>query len=444
MSVPDAISVEGLSKRYLVGHSAPRADSNATLRDGIARGVRDLARKTRDMLAGRQIVQGDTVEEFWALRDVSFNIPKGARVGILGRNGAGKSTLLKCLSRITEPTAGLIRVSGRAASLLEVGTGFHPELSGRENIFLNGAIMGMSRREVQSKFEEIVEFAEVDRFLDTPVKRYSSGMYVRLAFAVAAHLDPEILIVDEVLAVGDVQFQKKCLGKMNDVAQSGRTILFVSHNMAAISQLCDSAIILKGGQVDYQGPVKDAVARYLNGGGETRNPADLRRRDGRKGTGLARFEQVSLADADGLLSTRFSMGDDLVIQMKIRASAPLSSVSVAFELRASDGFQVCNVIDSDSGFNFKIDETLSELSVTVRNLRLYPDRYYLLVWIGTPDGRETYDYVEADLHFDVTDGGRFTSRPLPRSSGLIFLTPEWRQVPMHAMSVAATEPAQAE
>lgn len=258
-----AISVEGLSKRYLVGHN-DTVDPNATLRDQMARTLRDLGRKTRDMARGRQIIQGDTVEEFWALRDVSFSIPKGARLGVIGRNGAGKSTLLKLLSRITEPSSGRIKINGRVASLLEVGTGFHPELTGRENVFLNGAILGMSRSEVQRKFDEIVAFAEVDRFIDTPVKRYSSGMYVRLAFAVAAHIEPEVLIVDEVLAVGDAQFQQKCMGKMQDVSREGRTILFVSHNVAAIRALCDSALFLEQGRMARYGPVEDVVADYMS------------------------------------------------------------------------------------------------------------------------------------------------------------------------------------
>lgn len=263
MPGPVAISVEGLSKRYLLGHNAPTADRSATLRDQIAHGVRDLGRKTRDMLSGRQIVQGDSVEDFWALRDVSFEISQGARLGIIGRNGAGKSTLLKLLSRITEPTSGRIKINGRVASLLEVGTGFHPELSGRENIYLNGAILGMTRAEVQRKFDEIVAFAEVERFLDTPVKRYSSGMYVRLAFAVAAHIEPEVLIVDEVLAVGDAQFQQKCMGKMQQVSKEGRTILFVSHNFAAIRALCDSAVLLVQGRLERQGGVEEVVADYM-------------------------------------------------------------------------------------------------------------------------------------------------------------------------------------
>jgi lipopolysaccharide transport system ATP-binding protein len=278
-----AISVEGLSKRYLVGHN-DKVDPNATLRDQIARSLRGLARKTGDMARGRQIVQGDSVEEFWALKDVSFDIPRGARVGILGRNGAGKSTLLKLLSRITEPTSGRIQIRGRVASLLEVGTGFHPELTGRENIFLNGAILGMSRREIQSKFDEIVDFADISNFIDTPVKRYSSGMYVRLAFAVAAHLQSEILVVDEVLAVGDAQFQRKCLGKMGDISADGRTVLFVSHNIEAISNLCTTGVLLQGGTVSSAGSITAVVEAYLasirqsmtasNGRWSTRTPEE--------------------------------------------------------------------------------------------------------------------------------------------------------------------------
>src|SRR5271165_3754249 len=238
------ITVENLSKSYLVGHQADRQARSRymALRDVIGREFRNLARKTIDVVRGRQVLQGDEVEEFWALRNVSFEVKQGEVVGIIGRNGAGKSTLLKIVSRITEPTEGRAVLRGRVASLLEVGTGFHPELTGRENIFLNGAILGMTRREIQKKFDEIVAFAEVERFLDTPVKHYSSGMYMRLAFAVAAHLEPEILIVDEVLAVGDAAFQKKCLGKMSEVAREGRTVLFVSHNSAAIEALCDRCL----------------------------------------------------------------------------------------------------------------------------------------------------------------------------------------------------------
>lgn len=261
-----AIKVENLGKSYLVGHKAAQGERYISLRDVITLNAKSFARKTRDMLTGRPIVQGDYIDEFWALKDINFEIKEGDRVGIIGRNGAGKSTLLKILSRITEPTTGRVTIRNRVASLLEVGTGFHPELTGRENIFLNGAILGMSRAEIKNKFDEIVAFAEVENFLDTPVKRYSSGMYVRLAFAVAAHLEPEILIVDEVLAVGDAQFQKKCLGKMEDVGKEGRTVIFVSHNMGAIEQLCSSILLLDRGQLKaHSSDMQQVVKKYLFG-----------------------------------------------------------------------------------------------------------------------------------------------------------------------------------
>jgi lipopolysaccharide transport system ATP-binding protein len=263
MSTP-IIEARGIGKRYVLG-----GPGNRTLRERIVEGFRAPVRA----FSPRQ----PSDEEFWALREVSFNVDAGEAVGIIGRNGAGKSTLLKVLSRITAPTMGEVRLRGKVASLLEVGTGFHAELTGRENIFLNGAIMGMSRAEVKARFDEIVAFAEVDRFLDTPVKRYSSGMYVRLAFAVAAHLQPEILIVDEVLAVGDASFQRKCLGKMQTVASGGRTVLFVSHNMAAISRLCTRAILLSHGTVAAEGPVPKVTAIYAGGtNGESPTEVDFR------------------------------------------------------------------------------------------------------------------------------------------------------------------------
>ena len=234
------------------------------LRDILMQEMRNAARKAVDVLRGRQVVQGDTFEEFWALRNINFEVQQGEVLGIIGRNGAGKSTLLKLLSRITEPTEGRITLRGRVASLLEVGTGFHPELTGRENIYLSGAILGMSRAEIRKKFDEIVAFAEVGRFLDTPVKHFSSGMYVRLAFAIAAHLEPEILIVDEVLAVGDAEFQRKCLAKMDEAARrQGRTVLIVSHNMGAIASLCASTIWLHRGLVRRHGPTREVISDYL-------------------------------------------------------------------------------------------------------------------------------------------------------------------------------------
>lgn len=255
-----AIKVENLGKKYVINHEAGKSDDN--FREVIIGNAKNLFNKLNPFSPSIKKEKEHTKEEFWALNDVNFEIKKGDKVGVIGRNGAGKSTLLKVLSRITEPTTGKIHINGRIASLLEVGTGFHPELTGRENIYLNGAILGMSRKEIKAKFDEIVAFAEVDKFLDTPVKRYSSGMYVRLAFSVAAHLEPEILIVDEVLAVGDVAFQKKCLGKMDEVSKEGRTILFVSHNIAAINQLTNKAILLADGKIKSIGDTEKVVESY--------------------------------------------------------------------------------------------------------------------------------------------------------------------------------------
>jgi len=261
--MPDTvITVENLGKRYIIGH---QADSGryVALRDVLMRNTRDLWRRTKDLVQGKSIVLGDELEEIWALKDVSFEIRRGEAVGIIGRNGAGKSTLLKILSRITEPSAGRVTIRGRVVSLLEVGTGFHPELTGRENVYLNGAILGMTRAETRRKFDEIVAFAEVEKFLDTPVKHYSSGMYMRLAFAVAAHLEPEILVVDEVLAVGDAEFKKKCFGKMGDIGREGRTVLLVSHSMPSIINLCQRAVLLHEGKVMKVGLATEVVQHYL-------------------------------------------------------------------------------------------------------------------------------------------------------------------------------------
>src|SRR5438093_1212861 len=253
------IEIMNISKQYRLGESAPMYGS---LREALLEALRKPWKALRRSSNGRAV---QAANDFWALKDVNIEVQQGETLAIIGQNGAGKSTLLKIISRVVDPTEGLIRLRGRMASLLEVGTGFHPELTGRENIYLNGAVLGMRKAEIDAKFDEIVAFAGIGQFLDTPVKRYSSGMYMRLAFAVAANLDPEILVVDEVLAVGDVQFQKKCLGKMADVSRSGRTILFVSHNLAAVQQLCTRGILLEEGRLEYDGPVADCIARYLRG-----------------------------------------------------------------------------------------------------------------------------------------------------------------------------------
>lgn len=327
MSSP-VISVSGLGKRYRIEHAAKRE----TLRDALHHGARRLWRRFR-------WGTGFTSEEFWALRDINFEVQPGEVLGIIGRNGAGKSTLLKILSRITEPTEGRIALNGRVASLLEVGTGFHPELSGRENIFLNGAILGMSRAEIRRKFDEIVAFAEVERFLDTPVKRYSSGMYVRLAFAVAAHLEPEILIVDEVLAVGDAAFQKKCLGKMQDVAKSeGRTVLFVSHNLASVRALCGTAILLSAGRVETAGPCARVLETYQHGlvGAEVNSvpkpSVDMLDR--------AYVTHVTVETMAGVRVSTFQFGQPWRLRVDFHIAQAQSQFVVAIGLLAADGSPV--------------------------------------------------------------------------------------------------------
>jgi len=281
------ITAEDISKRYIIDHK--KGKSSGSLKDAVTDQFRGL-------FGGKKDVDAEHVEheEFWALKNVNFSIEQGDRVGIVGHNGAGKSTLLKILSRITEPTTGQIRIRGRVASLLEVGTGFHPELTGRENIFLNGSILGMSREEIRRHFDEIVDFGGIERFLDTPVKRYSSGMYVRLGFAIAAHLDPEIMIIDEVLAVGDAEFQKKCLGKMKDVSSNGRTVLFVSHNMTAVQSLCNKTIYFERGQILEQGETNHIIASYLSRVSQTRMRRHWETPEDAPGNDLVRIKRIEL------------------------------------------------------------------------------------------------------------------------------------------------------
>lgn len=386
------ISVESLSKRYLVGHEGPQ-ERYHSLRDTIVRHGKNFLRKTVDMAKGNQIIQGDTVEEFWALKDVSFEVKRGEVLGIIGRNGAGKSTLLKILSRITEPTSGRVTLRGRVASLLEVGTGFHPELTGRENISLNGAILGMSRAEIKSKFDEIVAFAEVERFLDTPVKRYSSGMYVRLAFAVAAHLDPEILIVDEVLSVGDVLFQRKCLGKMNELATGqGRTVLFVSHNREAVLNLCTRALALQSGKVVYEGVVAKAFAAI--GGVQATTQFDERAGIGdssvRRGDGCARYSQIQYRLLPKTSQGETWMRFDLVCRVYRRVTALEVSLTIKSVL-GNEVLATANVVISerpvypDSEFSISIDVNISMLN---------SGEFPLYIWLGSGENNP----------FDVVDG----------------------------------------
>src|SRR6202030_2932609 len=337
----NAIIVENLSKQYLIGHrlSVPQGRYRYTaLRDVIGQEIRTFARKASDVFRGRQVVQGDAVEEFWALKNVSFEVKQGEVLGIVGHNGAGKRTLLKILSRITEPTEGRVWLRGRVASLLEVGTGFHPELTGRENIFLNGAILGMSRAEIAAKFDEIVAFAETEKFLDTPVKRYSSGMYVRLAFAVAAHLEPEILVFDEVLAVGDVAFQKKCLGKMQEVSRrEGRTILFVSHNLHAVQRLCSKAMFLSRGEAEYFGSVPHAIDLYCAGGDRAVEPLPRPSRDLLEQGFLTAF---SLETKNGLAPAVIPVGEYWQARVQFAIARKMDGFVVGLGVVANDGTPV--------------------------------------------------------------------------------------------------------
>ncbi|MFT3932727.1 MAG: ABC transporter ATP-binding protein [Chitinophagaceae bacterium] len=312
MSKP-VIEVENLGKKFVIDHQ--KKERYTALRDVIVQNIKGTISGSKKFLTGNFKDTNSTKEEFWALKDLNFTINEGDRVGIIGRNGAGKSTLLKLLSRIVEPTTGRITIRGRIASLLEVGTGFHPELTGRENIFLNGAILGMSRAEIKEKFDEIVDFAEVEKFLDTPVKRYSSGMYVRLAFSVAAHLEPEILVVDEVLAVGDARFQKKCLGKLEDISKTnGRTVLFVSHNMAAITALCNTSILLNKGVLEKNGDAREVMNHYLLG--DIGSNAVKKWNDNYPGTSDVKLHSIAVVDKSGKIKESFFIDEEVGIRME--------------------------------------------------------------------------------------------------------------------------------
>jgi lipopolysaccharide transport system ATP-binding protein len=405
------IRSEGLGKKYIIGHEAER-ERYVTLRDMLARAGGNAWRKTLDMARGRAIVAGDTTEEFWALKDVSFEVKRGEVVGIIGRNGAGKSTLLKILSRITEPTEGEVTIEGRVASLLEVGTGFHPELTGRENIYLNGAILGMSRAEIRRKFDEIVNFAEIDKFLDTPVKRYSSGMYVRLAFAVAAHLEPEILVVDEVLAVGDLEFQKKCLGKMSDVANSGRTILFVSHNMGSIASLCQTAIHLQNGRIVSTGPTSDVIDSFLG------LPISSLRTTFPANTGKPSITGVSLDEA-ALRRGDFSAAVDFV------SPFPLRPPVVGIVVSSSSGIPVWGTNGRFHPWE-RTDFAVARGTVLceAKSLPLAPSSYRVSVWLA--DWHEDYDEKIDVLSFEFRMDADVAQRPPASVMGHTDWVPTWR------------------
>ncbi|MBW4553631.1 MAG: ATP-binding cassette domain-containing protein [Aphanocapsa sp. GSE-SYN-MK-11-07L] len=382
------IRVSNLGKKYVIGHQQQGRSQHTTLRDTITNSIKSfgsnlLTRKEKDTLSSNQ-------EEFWALKDVSFEVKQGEVVGIIGRNGAGKSTLLKILSQITEPTTGEIEITGRVASLLEVGTGFHPELTGRENIFLNGAILGMSRVEIRKKFDEIVDFAEVERFLDTPVKHYSSGMYVRLAFAVAAHLEPEILIVDEVLAVGDIGFQKKCLGKMGDVAtKEGKTILFVSHNMEAVARLCNQAILFKQGYLNTFDDVNRVLNQYLQRNIEL-SPQKRWKNHDAPGNTIVKLIEIKAHGQDGTVVQNYIISKPIYITIVYEVMKPGYILTAGLNFFNEQDINLFDLHDTNQDWRRKtkspgiyrstvkiLDNFLTEGLITVCVAIITPDPFFI-------------------------------------------------------------------
>jgi len=429
------IRVEGLGKKYALHHEKP--ESYLALRDVVARKAKSAGRLLNPFTLTGQLRKAQreaaaeraaSEEEFWALKDVSFEIRRGERVGIIGRNGAGKSTLLKILSRITEPTTGRVEIRGRVASLLEVGTGFHPELTGRENIYLNGAILGMTRREIRSKFDEIVDFAEVEKFLDTPVKRYSSGRYVRLAFAVAAHLEPEILVVDEVLAVGDASFQKKCLGKMQDVSRNGRTILFVSHNMPAVHALCSRGIALQDGKVILDSDIQQAVVNYLGSGSNYVGRIDLISHPNRERGLEPWLEWIELEGADQGLELR----KPVFIQIGFKAQKPIREPQFTISFATLQGEQI--FVLNSSWQTSSIPETLDgsgTINCQIHDLPLMPGRYSVStrLWVVGEKLDDIPSFTEVDVSWTYR---KPHEQPYQRGHGLIYVDAAWEVLSNHS------------
>jgi len=413
-----AIRVESLSKQYHIGK---KQEKYKTLRDTLTDALISPFRRAGKLLRGQATGAAELDETIWALKDISFEVKRGEVVGIIGRNGAGKSTLLKILSRITEPTEGYAEIHGRVGSLLEVGTGFHQELTGRENIYLNGAILGMKRAEIERKFDEIVAFSEVEKFIDTPVKHYSSGMYLRLAFAVAAHLEPEILLVDEVLAVGDAAFQKKCIGKMGNVAQEGRTVLFVSHNMGAITQLCGRALWLEEGRLKLTGASSDVVASYLSAG--TEGYATWKPSSAPPDNIEVQLKSARLLSVDNQPTTIIDYDSQFKVEIGYEVIDPVRNLSIVYRLVDSMGNIVFESMDTDStDWNGRIRERGQHLSVCkIPGSLLKPGRYQLSI-LSFIDQVKIIEYREGVLAFDVSEVGY---RLTPRRLGVVTPVLEW-------------------
>ncbi len=393
------IRVENLGKKFIIAHQQDNSGRYRykALRDVIADGAKSLTKSL--IKPNPKKISNPTREEFWALKDVSFEIKQGEAIGVIGRNGAGKSTLLKVLSRITEPTEGRITIKGRVASLLEVGTGFHPELTGRENIFLNGSVLGMSRVEIKKKFDEIVAFAEVEKFLDTPVKRYSSGMYVRLAFSVAAHLEPEILIVDEVLAVGDSAFQKKCLGKMGDVAtKEGRTVLFVSHSMQAIAQLTKRCILLSKGNIQFDGNTSKAVQLYLTGQKEDSEQPGYYQAPTNKTGNYVAWARVHASEGEGI----HAWGEAIAFEFALNITKPHESLWFSFQILSALQQPICIFWFCDPEAPFRRETGTFILRCEIPKLRLYMGSYTLTTWFSERRSETLLENLREICPFEIT------------------------------------------
>jgi len=421
------IKAENISKQYRLG-----LVGTGTVKDDMKRWWHNLRGKEDPFLkigeANDRSSKGES-DYVWSLRDINFEINQGDSVGIIGRNGAGKSTLLKILSQVTQPTTGKIYTKGRIASLLEVGTGFHPEMTGRENIYLNGAILGMRKHEITKKFDEIVAFSGVERYIDTPVKRYSSGMYVRLAFAVAAHLESEILIVDEVLAVGDAEFQKKCLGKMNDVSKGeGRTVLFVSHNMAAVRSLCNKGIVLENGLIKYKGIVEQALDVYSNIGIIKESQIIFDANTTRVGNQKMQFLSVELSNEKGVFTNEFSIGNDINFSFTLKNNNNEKRSEVGIQIKSLDDMPIFHIMPRDSNYELVHNGSTETYNVTLKDIRLFPGIYNINITSNNTTGHEIFDSIENAISFEILDGGIYTVRSLPRAAGLIFLNPEWKKL----------------
>jgi lipopolysaccharide transport system ATP-binding protein len=411
------VRIENLGKKYILSH---QSEGYKTFRDTVANAAKSLVRTFKHSNDSKEL--NSNREEFWALKDVSFEIKQGEKVGIIGRNGAGKSTLLKVISRITEPTKGNIRIKGRVASLLEVGTGFHPELTGRENIFLNGAILGMSRAEIKRKFDEIVDFSEVEKFLDTPVKRYSSGMYVRLAFSVAAHLEPEILIVDEVLAVGDIKFQEKCLGKMEEVGKDGRTVLFVSHNMATINNLCEKVVWLSNGSVNMIGRTEQITKHYLVHGAERSGEVILQNNNNHANF---YFKRLSLLDSQENVASIFDVTKPIIIELEYYANKALDT-EIAVDIRDSSGVLIFSLLRSSSiNSDVAIGNCVARIEIPA--LFLAPRTYSIDIAAYKPNG-EFFAYHKSLAVFEIEETGSPLAVYQGSECGFIIVNFPWKEI----------------